>query len=98
MDKFSATLLNRKTFQTHTHNDMPKLGQTDFSGFISAQHSNSRFIHNLQMQKLTATTLVLGLALSSWIMWTAEGMRQSLLIATTMELVTTAVHIFKMQE
>ena len=50
------------------------------------------------MLKLTETSLARELDLSSWIMWTAEGMRQSLLIATTMELVTTAVHIFKMQE
>ena len=47
---------------------------------------------------LTATSLFVGLDQSSWIMWTAEGMRWTLMIALTMELVSITVVIMKMQE
>ena len=53
------------------------------------------------MQKLStlvAASLFMELELSFWIMWTAEGMRPTLLIALTMELVSITVVIVKMQE
>ena len=59
------------------------------------------FIHNLQMQKLSvlvATSLFMELDRSSWIMWTAEGMRQTLLIVPTEELASTTVFTVKMLE
>ena len=43
-------------------------------------------------------SLVLELELSFWMMLTAEGMRQTLMNALTMELVSTTVVIVKMQE
>ena len=43
-------------------------------------------------------SLVVELDLSSWMMWAAEGMRPTLLIALTGGLVTTTVVIVKMQE
>ena len=43
-------------------------------------------------------SLVVELELSSWIMWTAEEMRQTLMIALTMELVSTTVVTVKMLE
>ena len=47
---------------------------------------------------LVAASLILELDLSSWMMWTAEGMRQTLLIVITMDLETITVVIVKMQE
>ena len=43
-------------------------------------------------------SLLLELDLSSWIMWTAEGMRQMSVVAPTMELGSTTVVTVKMQE
>ena len=47
---------------------------------------------------LTAESLVLELDLSHWMMWAVEEMRQTSLIALTVELVTTTVVMMKMQE
>ena len=55
----------------------------------------------LQMRKqstLVTTSLFVELDLSSWIMWAAEGMRQTLLIVLPLKLVSTTVFIVKMQE
>ena len=50
-----------------------------------------------QQSLLKVASLVLDLDLSSWMNWTAEGMKLILMIAlTTMEIVT--VFIVKMQE
>ena len=57
-------------------------------------------LHNLQMleQSLMKTTEAsLPLEISSWIMWAAEEMKQTSLIAHTMELVSTTVITGKMQ-
>ena len=43
-------------------------------------------------------SLVVELELSSWIMWTAEEMRQTLLTVLTEELVSTTVVTVKMLE
>ena len=43
-------------------------------------------------------SLALELDLSSWMMWNAEGMRQTLMIALTVELVSITVFTVKMQE
>ena len=56
-------------------------------------------LHNLQMQKQPLMhSLAVGLDLSSWMMCTAEEMRQTLMIVLTMVLVSTTVFIVKMQE
>ena len=47
---------------------------------------------------LVVASLVLELDLFSWIMWAVEGMRQILMIALTMDLVSTTVVTVKMQE
>ena len=47
---------------------------------------------------LITGSLVLELDLSSWMILTAEEMRQHLMIALTVELVTTTVIMVKMQE
>ena len=68
---------------------------------ISIDDDCFAFIHNLQMQRrsmLVVTSLVLELDLFSWIMWAAEGMRQILMIALTMDLVSTTVVTVKMLE
>ena len=44
------------------------------------------------------TSVFVDLNLSSWMMWAAEGMRQTLLIALTMELASTTVVTVEMQE
>ena len=56
-----------------------------------------KFVYNLQMQQQSkgeAIYLNVGLDLSSYIMWTAEGMRQILIIAHTTK--GTTVHITMM--
>ena len=47
---------------------------------------------------LVATSLFVELDLSSWMMWAAEGMRQTLLIALTEELAVMTVIMVKMLE
>ena len=47
---------------------------------------------------LVAVSLVMELDLSSWIMWAAQETRQTLIIALTLELVSTTVFMVKMQE